>query len=390
MIYALLYPLSSHFHALNVLRYVPFRVLAATMTAMLLTFGLYPWFIRRLQSRQIGQVVRKDGPESHFSKAGTPTMGGALILLALVIATVLWADPQSSAVWLTLFVTAAYGGIGYVDDAAKVRKKSTDGLSARGKLLLQFGIAIPVCAYLWYADEGLGTDWAALRNHLSVPFFAFPSDPHDPEHPLRYAELLAEYPLIVPSWLYVGFAAFVVVATSNCVNLTDGLDGLAIGPVMINAATYAVLSYITGLVLFGASVAGYLRLPELGSASELAVLCGSLIGAGFGFLWYNTYPAQVFMGDVGSLALGGALGMLAVLTKNEFLSVLLGGIFVLEGVSVIGQVASFRLFRKRIFLMAPIHHHFEKKGWPEPKVIVRFWIIAVMLAIASLATLKLR
>ena len=188
----------------------------------------------------------------------------------------------------------------------------------------------------------------------------------------------------------MGFSAFVVVSMSNCVNLTDGLDGLAIGPVMINAATYAVLSYITGLVLFGASVAGYLRLPELGSASELAVLCGALIGSGFGFLWYNTYPAQVFMGDVGSLSLGGALGMLAVLTKNEFLSILLGGIFVLEGVSVIGQVASFRLFKKRIFLMAPIHHHFEKKGWPEPKVIVRFWIIAIMLAIASLATLKLR
>ncbi len=387
MIYALLYPLHDQFHALNVLRYVPFRVLAATMTAMLLTFGLYPWFIQRLQSRQIGQVVRKDGPSSHFSKAGTPTMGGALILLALVLATVLWADPTSSAVWLTLFVTAAYGGIGYVDDAAKVRKKSTDGLSARGKLFLQFGIAIPVAAYLWYQDEGLGADWIELRNHLALPFFAFPHDAGDAE---AYARALAEYPAVLPAWLYVLFAAFVVVATSNCVNLTDGLDGLAIGPVMINAATYAVLAYITGLVLFGESVAGYLRLPELASASELAVLCGALIGAGFGFLWYNTYPAQVFMGDVGSLALGGALGMLAVLTKNELLSVLLGGIFVLEGVSVIGQVLSFRLFKKRIFLMAPIHHHFEKKGWPEPKVIVRFWIIAVMLAIASLATLKLR
>jgi phospho-N-acetylmuramoyl-pentapeptide-transferase len=325
MIYALLYPLSSHFHALNVLRYVPFRVLAATMTAMLLTFGLYPWFIRRLQSRQIGQVVRKEGPESHFSKAGTPTMGGALILLALVLATVLWADPTSSAVWLTLFVTAAYGGIGYVDDAAKVRKKSTDGLSARGKLLLQFGIAIPVCAYLWYGQDGLGADWIQLRSHLSIPFFAFPADPHDPDAPNAYAALLEAYPLILPPWLYVGFSAFVVVSMSNCVNLTDGLDGLAIGPVMINAATYAVLSYITGLVLFGASVAGYLRLPELGSASELAVLCGALIGSGFGFLWYNTYPAQVFMGDVGSLSLGGALGMLAVLTKNEFLSILLAG-----------------------------------------------------------------
>jgi phospho-N-acetylmuramoyl-pentapeptide-transferase len=387
MIYALLYPLSDQFNALNVLRYVPFRVLAATMTAMLLTFGLYPWFIQRLQSRQIGQVVRKEGPASHFSKAGTPTMGGALILLALVLATVLWADPTSSAVWLTLFVTAAYGGIGYIDDAAKVRKKSTDGLSARGKLLLQFAVAIPVCAYLWYGEGGLGADWQLLRSHLSLPFYAFP---HEAGDPAAYRAALDDYPLVLPPWLYMLFAAFVVVSTSNCVNLTDGLDGLAIGPVMINAATYAVLAYITGLVLFGASVAGYLRLPELASASELAVLCGSLIGAGFGFLWYNTYPAQVFMGDVGSLSLGGALGMLAVLTKNELLSVMLGGIFVLEGVSVIGQVLSFRLFGKRIFLMAPIHHHFEKKGWPEPKVIVRFWIISVMLAIASLATLKLR
>jgi phospho-N-acetylmuramoyl-pentapeptide-transferase len=375
VIYYLLYPLSDQpgLGFLNVVRYVPFRAIAATLTAMLLTFGLYPWFIRRLQSRQIGQVVRKEGPQSHLSKAGTPTMGGALILLALVASTVLWADPMSTSVWLTLAVTAAYGVIGYVDDARKLRKKDTGGLSARGKLVLQFAVAIAVCGYLWYGEAGLGEDWLEIRNRLSVPFVAFD-----------------RVPFSLPPWAYVLFGAFVIVATSNCVNLTDGLDGLAIGPVMINAATYALLAYIAGVTFFGQDLADYLNIPSLESASDLAVYSGALIGAGFGFLWFNTYPAQVFMGDVGSLALGGGLGTLAVLTKNELLSVLLGGIFVVEGVSVIGQVLSFRLFKKRIFLMAPIHHHFEKKGWPEPKVIVRFWIISVMLALASLATLKLR
>ncbi|UJR80110.1 phospho-N-acetylmuramoyl-pentapeptide-transferase [Sandaracinus amylolyticus] len=373
MIYYLLYPYSDRIGFLNVLRYVPFRVLAATMTAMLLTFGLYPWFIRRLQSRQIGQVVRKEGPQSHLSKAGTPTMGGALILLALVASTVLWADPTNTPVWLTLAVTAAYGVVGYIDDARKVRKKDTGGLSARGKLVLQFSVAIAVCAYLWYGEAGLGEDWLAIRNRLAVPFVAFD-----------------RVQIALPSWAYVMFGAFVIVATSNCVNLTDGLDGLAIGPVMINAGTYAILAYLAGVTFFGEDLADYLQIPSLESASDLSVYCGAMIGAGFGFLWFNTYPAQVFMGDVGSLALGGGLGTLAVLTKNELLSVLLGGIFVIEGVSVIGQVASFKLFKKRIFLMAPIHHHFEKKGWPEPKVIVRFWIISIMLALASLATLKLR
>jgi phospho-N-acetylmuramoyl-pentapeptide-transferase len=302
-------------------------------------------------------------------------MGGALILLAVILSTVLWADPTSASVWLTTLVTAAYGVIGYIDDARKITKKDTGGLAGRWKLVLQFGVALAVCGYLWYGTEGLSADWRELRNHLAMPFVAFSAE---------------NYAFVLPPWLYVIFAAFVIVATSNCVNLTDGLDGLAIGPVMINAGTYAILAYVSGLLLFGESVADYLRIPQLESASELAVFGGAMIGAGFGFLWFNTYPAQVFMGDVGSLALGGGLGMMAVLTKNELLSVLLGGIFVIEGVSVIGQVLSFRLFKKRIFLMAPIHHHFEKQGWPEPRVIVRFWIIAVMLAIASLATLKLR
>ncbi len=375
MIYYFLYPLSDHpaFGFLNVLRYVPFRAIAAALTALGVTWGLYPWFIRRLQSRQIGQVVRKEGPAAHLSKAGTPTMGGALILLALIISTVLWADPGNFMVWVVTAVTTAYGVVGYVDDARKIRKKDTGGLAGRWKLVLQFAVALSLCAYLWYGEAGLPQDWIALRDRISLPFLAF--DRH---------------PIELPPWAYVLFAAVCIVGFSNAVNLTDGLDGLAIGPVMVNSATYMVLAYLAGVTFFGYDLAMYLRIPSLPSAIELSVYCAALIGAGFGFLWYNTYPAQVFMGDVGSLALGGGIGSLAVMTKNELLSLLLGGIFVLEAVSVIGQVASYKLFKKRIFLMAPIHHHFEKKGWPEPRVIVRFWILSVMLALASLATLKLR
>ncbi|MBC7174333.1 MAG: phospho-N-acetylmuramoyl-pentapeptide-transferase, partial [Polyangiaceae bacterium] len=260
-----------------------------------------------------------------------------------------------------------------IDDAAKIRRRSTGGLPGRYKLLLQFALAGVLCTWLFYGNEGLPSDWLAIRHRLSVPFVAF--DRH---------------PIVLPPWLYVIFASFVIAGTSNAVNLTDGLDGLATGPVMINAGTYAVLAYLGGAIFFGQSVAAYLRIPVLESGSELAVFCAAMVGVGFGFLWYNTYPAQVFMGDVGSLALGGGLGALAVLTKNELLSVVLGGIFVVEAVSVIVQVGWFKATGKRIFLMAPIHHHFEKKGWPEPRVIVRFWIIAIMLAVASLATLKLR
>ena len=375
MIYYFLYPLHDHpsLGFLNVLRYVPFRAIAAALTALAVTWGLYPWFIRRLQSRQIGQVIRAEGPEGHLSKAGTPTMGGALILLALIISTVLWADPGSSMVWVVTAVTSAYGVVGYIDDAAKIRKKDTGGLSGRWKLILQFAVAIGIGVYLWYGAAGLPEDWIAIRNRLSVPFLAFDRSPIE-----------------LPSWLYVMLAATCIAGFSNAVNLTDGLDGLAIGPVMVNAGTYMILAYLAGVTFFGEDLASYLRIAPLPSALELSIYCGALIGAGFGFLWYNTYPAQVFMGDVGALALGGGLGSLAVMTKNELLSLLLGGIFVVEALSVIGQVASYKLFKKRILLMAPIHHHFEKKGWPEPRVIVRFWIISVMLALASLATLKLR
>lgn len=375
MIYQLLYELRVHdsLSFLNVVRYVPFRLLCATMTALLLTFGFYPWFIRRLQRKQIGQVVRRDGPESHFAKEGTPTMGGGLLLLAMVVSTVMWADPTNSMVWMVIVITVAYGIVGYIDDASKIQRRSSRGLAGRYKLLLQFAIAIAVCTWLFYSDMWVPKDWLEVRHRLSVPFIAF-----------------SKYPITVPPWLYVGFASFVIVGTSNAVNLTDGLDGLAIGPVMVNAGTYAILAYVTGLTVFGNVVATYLDIPYIPSASELSIFCASMIGVGFGFLWYNTYPAQVFMGDVGSLALGGGLGSLAVATKTELLSVLLGGIFVIEAVSVILQVGFFKLTGRRIFLMAPIHHHFEKKGWPEPRVIVRFWIISIMLAAATLATLKLR
>jgi|APMed6443717190_1056831.scaffolds.fasta_scaffold00346_11 phospho-N-acetylmuramoyl-pentapeptide-transferase len=376
MIYELLYSLrgeASFLSFLNVVRYVPFRVIAATISAMFLAFFLAPWFIRELQRKQIGQVVRKDGPESHLSKAGTPTMGGALILLCLLVPTVLWCDLKNPFVLATTAVTVGYGLIGYLDDYMKLKRKSSGGLPGRYKLLGQFLIAGAAIGFTFIWTDALPADWLEIRTRLSVPFLAF-----------------SKHPIDLPLWVYVPFAVVVVVAWSNAVNLTDGLDGLAIGPVLINASAYLFLAYVAGAVFFGFSVARYLDIPPLQSASELAVYCGAMVGAGTGFLWYNTYPAQVFMGDVGSLALGGGLGMLAVFTKNELLSMVLGGVMVLETVSVVTQVVSFKLTGKRVFLMAPIHHHFEKKGWPEPRVIVRFWIISVLLALVSLSSLKLR
>ncbi len=380
MIYAWLYPLHRYaaLSSLNVLRYVPFRVLCATMTALLISFACYPAVIELLRRMQIGQVVRESGPEAHLSKSGTPTMGGVMILATTLLATVLWADPHNSMVWLVQAVTLAYGAIGFVDDRQKVLKRNSEGLSARAKIILQTSVALLACLYLWGPEKyqamlGLPSDWLLVRNRLALPFVSFDK---------VQIELLP--------WAYVGFAVFVLVGTSNAVNLTDGLDGLAIGPVMINAGVYMIMAYVAGASIFGHHVAHYLHIPTILSAGELAVFCGAIIGSGIGFLWYNTYPAQVFMGDVGALALGGALGSLAICTKNEVLSVLLGGVFVVESLSVIGQVLSFRYRKKRILLMAPIHHHFEKKGWAEPKVIVRFWIISVMLGIAALATLKLR
>jgi len=382
VIYELLYPLrhsASWLNWLNVLRYVPFRIIAATMTAMMLSFLLSPWFIRELQKKQIGQVIREDGPATHFSKKGTPTMGGALILLSVLFPTILWCELSNVFVWATTAVTVGYGVIGYLDDYLKLKAKNSRGVPGRYKLLGQFGIGTAAVSYVFLAQEHVPQDWWEIRARLSIPFVAF-----------------AKHPVTLPVWLYIAFAVMVVVAMSNAVNLTDGLDGLAIGPVIINAGTYLIWGYLAG-ASFGIAevtqrfvVARYLDIPPIASVGELSIYCGAVVGAGIGFLWYNTYPAQVFMGDVGSLALGGGLGTLAVLTKNELLSVLLGGIFFLEAVSVIVQVGSFKLTGKRVFLMAPIHHHFEKRGWPEPKIIVRFWIISVLLALFSLSSLKLR
>src|SRR5690606_5491940 len=319
------------------------------------------------------QIIREEGPESHFSKRGTPTMGGALILVSLLVPTILWADVKNVFVIATAVVTAGYGLVGFIDDRLKIQGRNTRGLPGRYKLLGQFTIAGAAIAYLYLNDPALPQGWLDLRTRLAVPFLAFD-----------------KYPIELPTVVYIAFAVLVVVFMSNAVNLTDGLDGLAIGPVMISAGTYLVWAYIAGSVLFGQPLAVYLDIAGIPEMAELAVYAAAMIGAGIGFLWYNTYPAQVFMGDVGSLALGGGLGMLAVLTKTELLSGILGGIFVLEACSVIAQVVSFRLFGKRVFLMAPIHHHFEKKGWPEPRIIVRFWIVSVLLALVALSSLKLR
>ncbi|HLV68367.1 MAG TPA: phospho-N-acetylmuramoyl-pentapeptide-transferase [Polyangiaceae bacterium] len=376
MIYELFYPLSLEFgwaSALNVLRYTPFRAIMATITAMLMSFLVAPWFIQKLRGKQISQIIREEGPESHFSKRGTPTMGGALILVSLLVPTILWADVKNVFVIATAAVTAGYGLVGFIDDRLKIEGSNTRGLPGRYKLLGQFTIAGAAIAYLYLNDPALPQGWLDLRTRLAVPFLAFD-----------------KYPIELPTVVYIAFAVLVVVFMSNAVNLTDGLDGLAIGPVMISAGTYLVWAYIAGSVLFGQPLAVYLDIAGIPEMAELAVYAAAMIGAGIGFLWYNTYPAQVFMGDVGSLALGGGLGMLAVLTKTELLSGILGGIFVLEACSVIAQVVSFRLFGKRVFLMAPIHHHFEKKGWPEPRIIVRFWIVSVLLALVALSSLKLR
>lgn len=381
MLYELLFPLHrlQWFSWLNVLRYVPFRVILATTTAMFLSFMLSPWFIARLQAGQIGQVVRDDGPASHKIKQGTPTMGGALILTCLLVPTLMWADVHNVFVWATTAVTVGYGVLGFLDDYLKIRMRNSKGVPARYKLLGQTVIGGGVLAAVFFDQSRMPADWWEIRGRLSLPFVAF-----------------AKHPIEVPVPVYFVFALLVVVAMSNAVNLTDGLDGLAIGPVMTNAATYLAWSYLAGATFGMAGMsqklvfAKYLDIAPIASVGELAVYCGAMVGAGIGFLWYNTYPAQVFMGDVGSLSLGGGLGMCAIFTKNEVLSIILGGVFFIEAVSVIIQVAWFKRTGKRIFLMAPIHHHFEKKGWPEPKVIVRFWIVSILLALVALSSIKLR
>ena len=359
MLYHLLYPLHTTISAFNVFRYITFRAIYASLTAFLICFVFGPWFIRKLSEMQIGQYIRDDGPESHFKKAGTPTMGGTLIVSSIVIATLLWTNLTNFYVWVLLLITVSYGLIGFVDDFLMQIKKRSKGLGARGKFMLQIGFAV-LAGILVCSRPDFDTQ-------VTIPFFKN----------------------ISPDlgWGYVIFATVVIVGTSNAVNLTDGLDGLAIGPVIIAAVTYMIFAYVAGHVKF----ANYLQINYVAASGEATIFCGALAGAGLGFLWFNAYPAQVFMGDVGSLPLGGALGTLAVITKQEILLVIVGGLFVIEALSVIFQVGFYKMTKgRRIFRMAPLHHHFELKGWAEPKVIVRFWIIAVALALVAMSTLKLR
>ena len=328
------------------------------LTALVLALFLGPRVIEALRRLRVGQSIREDGPESHLKKAGTPTMGGALILLALAVSTLAWADPASVGVWVVLAVTLGFGAVGFVDDYLKVSKKNSKGLSARLKFWSLVAIATAGCLVLWGQPD--------FDTRLAIPFFK---------------DLRPDLGL-----LYLPFAVFVVVGSANAVNLTDGLDGLAIGPVITASLTYLIFSYVSG----NARIAGYLQIPFVPGAGELSVFCAAVSGAALGFLWYNAYPAQVFMGDVGSLALGGSLGIVAVVSKFEMVLAVVGGVFVAETLSVILQVASYKTRRKRIFRMAPIHHHFELKGWAEPKIIVRFWIVSILLALLALTTLKLR
>jgi phospho-N-acetylmuramoyl-pentapeptide-transferase len=358
MLYYFLYPLRTDFIIFNIFKYITFRTFGALMTALILYLLLGKAFIRFLQRKQIGQFIREEGPESHHDKKGTPTMGGVLILFCIGISVFLWGNLENAYLWIVLFVLYSFGSLGFWDDYKKVVKKENLGLQARIKFPLQVLLSL-VAGYflLTYLD---------FSTELIVPFFKN-------IHP----DL---------GWYYLIMVFLVVVGTSNAVNLTDGLDGLVAGPNIIAFATYGVLLYVVGNVL----LADYLQVLYIPGAGELAVFCGAVVGGILGFLWYNSYPAQVFMGDVGSLALGAALGMVAILAKSEILLILIGGVFVLETVSVITQVISFKLTGKRLFKMAPIHHHFELKGWAEPKVIVRFWIISFMLSLLSLATLKIR
>jgi phospho-N-acetylmuramoyl-pentapeptide-transferase len=359
MVYQFLYPLHTTISVFNVFRYITFRTIYASLTAFLICFFLGPWVIRKLTALQVGQYIREDGPETHFQKAGTPTMGGALILFSVTVATLLWTNLTNSYVWIVLLVTVGFGSIGFMDDYLMLVKKRSKGLSAGQKMMFQVSIAA-VTGILVYSRPDFDT-------RVTLPFFKDISPDLE--------------------WGYIFFSVLVIVGTSNAVNLTDGLDGLAIGPAIIVASTYMVFAYVAGHV----KIAQYLQITYVAGSAEITVFCGALAGAGFGFLWFNTYPAQVFMGDVGSLSIGGALGAVAVITKQEILLALVGGLFVVEALSVIFQVGFFKMTNgKRIFRMAPLHHHFELKGWPEPKVIVRFWIISIILALISMSTLKLR
>ncbi|HZL59067.1 MAG TPA: phospho-N-acetylmuramoyl-pentapeptide-transferase [Stellaceae bacterium] len=362
MLYQLLAPLADHFALFNLFRYITFRSGGAVVTALIISFICGPPIISWLKSKQKhGQPIRLDGPEGHLlTKMGTPTMGGVLILLAVTGSTLLWTDLSNGYIWVTLFVTVGFGLVGFFDDYRKLTRRSSKGMSSRTKFLIEFAIgAAAAVAVILLTHRPLGTS-------LAVPFFKS----------------------VLPDlgWFFIAFAAFVITGASNAVNLTDGLDGLAIVPSMIAAGCFMLISYVVGNLVF----ANYLQLQHVSGAGELAVFCAAMVGAALGFLWFNAPPAMVFMGDTGSLAIGGALGAVSVITKHELVLAIIGGLFVLETVSVIVQVASFKLTGRRVFRMAPLHHHFEKKGWQEATIVIRFWIIASILAIAGLATLKLR
>lgn len=366
----------------RVFRYPSFRIPAATISALVVTLLFFPMFIDWLRRKQGGaDNVREDTPEQHQKKRGTPTMGGVFVLASVLLSTLLWADLRNGYVWAVLCVLVGFGAIGLVDDLAKVLRKSSKGLAGKRKLFWQVAVLGAVAVVFLFAPSA---EWF-------VPQVSF-----DTRVSLPFVSVRWFHPDI--GWLYLPFAFLVVMGTSHAVNLTDGLDGLAIGPTIVSAATFLVLSYAAGLVLTFSfhgdwvdfNVADYLNIPHLPGTGELAIVCGAVAGAGVGFLWYNTFPASVFMGDVGSLALGGALGAIAVLTKNEFLSAVIHGVFLFEALSVIAQVVSFKTTGKRVFKMAPVHHHFELKGWAEPKIIVRFWIISFLLALCALVSLKLR
>lgn len=359
MLYHLLYPLHVTYSYFNVFRYITFRTIFATITAIVICFVIGPWLIRKLHALQIDQPIREDGPGSHLLKKGTPTMGGILVIFAVVISTLLWTNLTVDYVWLVLMVTIGFGLIGFMDDYRKLVNENAHGIPGKVRLAGEIVIALFVSIILYRK--------AGFTSNVTIPFFK----------------------TILPDlgWGYVILSTFIIVGAANAVNLTDGLDGLAIGPAITCFMTYLVFAYAIG----NTKIAGYLQIPYVAGTGELSIFCGAIVGAGIGFLWYNAYPAQVFMGDVGSLSLGGALGTLAILTKQEILLAIVGGVFVLEALSVIFQVGWFKISQgRRIFRMAPIHHHFELKGWPEPKVIVRFWIISILLALLAISTLKLR
>lgn len=361
MLYHLLYPLHDFSPVFNVFRYITFRTAYASLTALFLSLILGPWLIRRLRKFQIGQQIREEGPSSHQEKAGTPTMGGILILLSILLPTLLWADLRNPHIWTCVFSLVAFGAIGFLDDYAKIRKQKSLGWTGKQKLVAQIAVAILIGMFLFHLRK-----YGYFDTHLTVPFFK------------NWTPDLG--------WFYLLFLVCVLVGSSNAVNVTDGLDGLAIGTFLIASSAFTVLVYIAGHSAFSA----YLNIMKITGAGEMTIFCGSMVGASLGFLWYNAHPADIFMGDVGSLALGGGIGTVAVLIKQEILLLSIGGLFVVEALSVIIQVASFKLTGRRVFKMAPLHHHFELAGWEEPKVVVRFWIVAIIFALFSLSTLKLR